>query len=204
MWNADTGTELERSNLVFPLAPGTATYRLEQAEDYPPTPLRTGRATTVWTFTSRPSDALVPQRYRCLIQQPPRQDRCQIQPLILLAYDLGLDIHNRAAAGRSHMFTITAGQHSKAIDRAPVTSLTVQVSFDDGDAWHEADVVGRPRDTFDTGGLLPSAAPYQQFRVLLKIPPLHRTNGFVTLRVQAEDADGGTVDQFIHRAYILK
>ncbi|MPZ26148.1 MAG: S8 family serine peptidase [Micromonosporaceae bacterium] len=206
MWNADTGTELEQTGRVFPLAPGAATYRLEQVEDYPPSwPVLTGPATTTWTFTSRPSDAQVPQGYQCWIQQAPRQDVCQIQPLIRLEYDLGLDIHNRFSARRgAHVFTITAGHHSKAIDRAPIRSLRVQASFDDGDTWQDARVVGKPKDTWETGGFLPSAEPYQEFRVVLKIPPLQRTNGSVTLRVQATDANSGTVDQTIHRAYLLK
>jgi subtilisin family serine protease len=205
MWNAESGVELERSGLVFPLAPGTATYRLEQVEDYPSnTPFLTGRATTTWTFASQPSDAKVPLRYRCPIQQAPTHDVCQIQPLIRLEYDLGLDIYNRVAAGREHRFTVIAGHHAKAIDRAPVTSLRVQASFDEGDTWRDARVIGKAKDSWDTGGFLPSAAPYQQFQVVLAIPPLHRTNGFVTLRVQAGDASGGTVDQIIHRAYILK
>jgi hypothetical protein len=205
MWNIDTGTELEQTGLVFPLAPSTARYRLEQVVEYPPTlGLLTRLETTTWIFTSRPSDAHVPQRYKCLIQQPPRQDVCQIQPLIRLEYDLGLDINNRAPAGRTHQFTVVAGQHSKAVNRAPVTSLRVQASFDDGGTWRDARVVGEPKDTWDTGGFLPSAEPYQQFQVVLVTPPLDHSSGFVSLRVHAADANGGTVDQTIHRAYFLK
>jgi hypothetical protein len=205
MWNLDADAEVQRSNVIFFLAPEEATYRLEQVVDFPPTaPVLTGQDTTTWTFTSRQSDARVPQRYECPIQQAPRQDVCQIQPLILLDYGLDLDIHNRAQADKAMEFTVTAGHHSKAIDRAPVTSLTVQASFDDGATWTDARVIGKPTDTFDTGGFLPSAAPYQQFRVMLHQPKLADTTGFVSLRVRAADANGGTVEQTIHRAYILK
>ncbi|MGH3680204.1 MAG: S8 family serine peptidase, partial [Natronosporangium sp.] len=165
MWNADTGTELVRTGLTFPLASGRATYRLQQVDDLASYPYSTGPATTTWTFTSRPSETQVPEGYRCPISQEPRQNTCQIQPLIRLEYDLGLDIGNRARAGRTNLFTITAGHHSKAIDRAPIISLRVQASFDDGDTWHHARVLGNPRESFDTGGLLPSAEPYQQYRV---------------------------------------
>jgi hypothetical protein len=65
-------------------------------------------------------------------------------------------------------------------------------------------VVGEPKDTWDTGGFLPSAEPYQQFQVVLVTPPLDHSSGFVSLRVHAADANGGTVDQTIHRAYFLK
>jgi hypothetical protein len=204
MWNLETGAELPRSGIVFPLAPESARYRLEQVEDYSSTPLVTGPATTTWEFTSRPSDEPVPQRYRCPIQEAPREDICQIQPLILLEYQLGLDINNRAPAGRAHEFTVVAGHHSRAIDRSAVSELTVEASFDDGATWVDARVVSGPTDTVETGGLLPATAARQAFRVVLAIPPLQQTNGFVSLRVQAVDANGGTVEQTIARAYILK
>jgi hypothetical protein len=205
MWNVDTGVELERTGRLFPLAPEEAAYRLQQVASLPPTfPFLTGQDTTIWTFTSRPSDEPVPERYRCPVRQAPREDICQIQPLILLEYALGLDINNRVPAGRAHVFTVTAGHHSKAIDRSKVTELAVQASFDDGQTWTDARIVDGPRDSFDAGGFLPAAAPRQQFRVELRIPPLADTNGFVSLRVQASDANGGTVDQTIQRAYTLK
>lgn len=222
MWNLDTGTELEPSGRrQFTLPPGEAIYRLEQGTGWWGCPecgdghyspvmgpmLRTGPPTTTWTFTSRPSDAPVPSGYRCSVSGLPDEDWetvCQIQPLIQLEYDLGLDIHNRAPAGRAHVFTINAGHHSKAIDRGEIADLSVEASFDDGETWTDARVVGKPKDSYDTGGILPSAEPYQQFRVVLKVPRLHRTNGYVSLRVQAEDSNGGTVEQTTHRAYILK
>lgn len=207
MWNRDTGVELEPAGLAFPVSSEGGQLRLEQVEAYSAGVagvFRTGRATTTWTFTSRPSSAKVPEGYRCPLNQPPVQDVCQIQPLIQLEYDLGLDIHNRVAAGRAHRFTVFAGHHSKAIDRSPVTSMTVQVSVDGGRTWYDSRVVGMPKDNWDTGGFLHSATPYQEFRVVLMLPPLHRTDGFVTLRVQATDANGGSVEQTIDRAYILK
>jgi hypothetical protein len=162
--------------------------------------LVTGPATTTWTFSSRPSDEPVPQRYACI----QGGSICQIQPLILLEYQLGLDIGNRAVAGRTHAFTITAGHHSRAIDRARVGELSVEASFDDGATWVDARVVAGPRDTLDTGGFLPAAAPRQAFDVVLAIPPLAHTSGAVSLRVSAVDANGGTVEQTIQRAYLLK
>jgi hypothetical protein len=65
-------------------------------------------------------------------------------------------------------------------------------------------VVAGPTDTFDTGGFLPAAAPRQAFDVVLAIPPLAHTSGAVSLRVSAVDANGGTVEQTIQRAYLLK
>lgn len=216
MWNLDTSVELEgvefnprHSVPAFTLASTEATYRLEQTDEYPEEArelFRTGPTTTTWTFNSHPSDAQVPAGYTCphpLVGQPQRA--CQIQPLIQLEYDLRLDTHNSVSARRgAHMFTITAGHHSKAIDRAPITSMAVEASFDDGGTWQDARVVGKPKNTWDTGGLLHSSAPYQEFRVVLRIPPLQRTSGFVTLRVRATDANGGTIEQTVHRAYILR
>jgi hypothetical protein len=205
MWNLDTGAELEQTGTFFPLAPGTASYRLAQDMDYASlSPILSHHETTTWTFTSHPSDAPVSKPYHCVVQQAPRENVCQIQPLILLEYQLGLDIDNRAPAGRAHQFTVIAGHHSRAVHRGQVTSMTVQASFDSGATWHDAEVTGRPRDTWDTGGYLPAAGPYQQFHIVVEIPPLHQTDGSVTLQVRAEDANGGTVHQTIRDAYHLK
>ncbi|MGW3811472.1 S8 family serine peptidase [Micromonospora sp. NPDC005113] len=215
MWNAGTGAELEpddkygASQPVFHLSAEPATYRLRQVENYPD--FASGlfdtrpRATTVWTFDSRPSKAQVPAGYDCSrlgggnplldpFVDPDADLTCQFQPLIQLRYELGLDLRNQGNAGRMHRFNIEVGAHSGAIDRAPVTDLTVEYSTDGGQTWRDGRVVGKP-ETRDS---------YQRFEVILKHPPLQRTNGSVWLRVTAEDANGGTVEQTIQRAYLLK
>lgn len=223
MWNTDTGQELSHpqeceSTLPLPLPlplpqecqeaywlfsmdSAPATYRLEQTDAYPGwmepyfQTKPSGTSTTVWTFSSARSDAkLPPDEYRCFLARGSGNE-CQIQPLIQLHYDLGLDTYNRAPAGARHTFTIEAGPHSEAVGAAPVTEMSVQASFDDGATWQAL------RTSACRGG---SGDRLKCYQVTAKHPRLVATNGFVALRVQATDANGGTVDQTIIRAYILK
>lgn len=222
MWNTDTGAEMETYGggvyghypAFRGLTPERATYRLEQTDAYPDwmAPyFRTkpsGTSTTVWTFTSEQSEAQIPDGYRCSVawdyRESPYEDSrtCQIQPLIQLRYDLGLDAYNQAPAGRRHAFAIEAGPHTAAVGAAPVTELTVQASFDDGATWEDvpalADIPSPQRQA-----ALSEEEGVFQFQIN-KYPGKGRTSGYVSLRVQATDANGGTIDQTIQRAYLLK
>ncbi len=216
MWNLDTGDELTATgfeDLMFELDSKPARYRLEQTEFYRRTsharfadetgaPLFQTKptATTVWEFESRPSDEARPTGYRCWKPEEEPMPRvsadhqCQIQPVINLSYDLDLDTYNQAPAGRAHKFTITARHHTHAIDRAKVTDLSVEASFDSGQTWQDAKVNPARGKNSAEGS----------FGVILKHPPLNRTDGCVALRVSAEDASGGTVEQTMECAYLLE
>lgn len=207
MWNTDTGTELNLSRedlrgggslpMFFGgLEPGRATYRLEQTDVYPdwmedyfrtkPT------ATTVWTFESERSDAEIKTpEYTCAGL---RGTVCQVQPMIQLRYEMNLDTYNQAPAGQTHTIGIEAKHHAEAVDAAPVKTITVQVTFDDGQTW--APVKARPQRGPD--------AEEGMFQVRIDHPALADTSGFVGLRIQATDANGGTIDQTIHCAYMLE
>lgn len=202
MWNEDTGEELDLDTVWFRpafdgLAAEKATYRLEQTDAYPswmePYFRTKTAATTTWTFGSEASDATVPEGYKCWVRT---QSECQIQPLIQLQYGLELDVHNRAPAGRVHKFTIQASHHDEAVNAAPVTDMTVKASFDGGQTWNRAWAFRWP-------WYLPGGGD-DVYKVMVLHPRLADTDGFVSLRVEAEDANGGTVEQVIERAYILK
>lgn len=202
MWNADTGIELVNGDTtdslpVFQgLVPSQATYRLEQTDAYPewmaPYFLTKPTATTVWTFESERSDAEIAPEYKCW---PWEGTVCQIQPLMQLRYELGLDTNNRAPAGQKYTFAIEAWHHVEAVDTAEVKGFSVQASFDDGETWEYLQVRASPGRSADQEGM---------FRVEITHPELADTNGFVSLRVHAVDANGGTIDQYLERAYILK
>ncbi|WP_336213448.1 S8 family serine peptidase [Nonomuraea sp. LPB2021202275-12-8] len=114
---------------------------------------------------------------------------CAVQPAILLAYDVPLDLLNRAPAGRPFGFEVRAGAHS-SIRRAPdVHKVRVEYSVDDGTTWQDARVSGRAGD---------------RFRATVTHPPLDATNGYVSLRVTASDRAGGSVTQTVTRAYALR
>jgi subtilisin family serine protease len=176
----------------FRLTPEPASYRLElETAQFGVPSLRTlaTRTQTSWTFRSaRPApDALLPPQYACRISIS--AGPCEFEPLIYPRYDLGLDLLNRAPAGRTHTFEVSAGSHSATPDRAPVTGMRVSISVDGGDSWRSA-------ITIPLGG--------GRFRVVVRHPSLPGTDGFVALRVEAWDKAGNRVVQTIERAYALR
>jgi hypothetical protein len=106
--------------------------------------------------------------------------RCAPQPLLTLDYRVsGLDLTGTVPAGPQTV-AVHVG-HMALTTGSPVTGLTAQVSFDDGTTWQPATVTG-------SGG---------SYRVGFTAP----ASGFVSLRVIATDAAGGSVDETITRAY---
>lgn len=202
MWNTDTGIELDLRDdygMSFEgMESGRAAYRLEQTDAYPdwaePYFRTKPTATTVWTFESERSDAEIAPEYNCTLFPPGDSTVCQVQPLIQLRYELGLDTYNQAPAGQTYTIGIEARHHVEAVDAAMVKTITVQASFDDGRTWETFKARPQRGQDVDEG----------MFQVRIDHPDLADTNGFVGLRIQATDANGGTVDQYIERAYILK
>jgi hypothetical protein len=171
----------------FPLAPEPATYRLDLVERQRAADVRVlaPRVTSSWTFRSeRPSAGQLPAQYLCRTPA----SACAFQPLILLRYQLGLDLLNQAPAGAPFEFQVHAGAHSGVPNPTPVLGMAVSTSTDGGRTWRPATV--RP----DGDG---------RFSVEVDHPPLGRTDGFVSLRVEAWDAAGGRVTQTVERAYGL-
>jgi hypothetical protein len=106
--------------------------------------------------------------------------RCAPQPLLTPDYRVaGLNLTGTAPAGPQTV-AVHVGHMALSKD-SPVTGLTAQVSFDDGTTWQPATVAG-------SGG---------NYRVGFTAP----ASGFVSLRVVAKDAAGGSVDETITRAY---
>jgi hypothetical protein len=108
-------------------------------------------------------------------------------PLLDLDYDLGLGRLNDARAGRTHVFSIGT-RRLDVPSGLRLRSLELDVSYDDGQTWREARLwVHRDRGW-----------------ALVRHPKLAQTNGFVGLRVRAEDVDGNTIEQTTLRAFQLR
>jgi hypothetical protein len=102
-------------------------------------------------------------------------------PLLTARFDPKLDLRNTAPGGR--MFSFGATVHRP--DAAPsVVAFAVKVSYDDGKTWQPATVT---RDG-----------------TRWKVTVTHPAAGYVSLRAEAKDADGNTVDQTVLRAYQLR
>ncbi|WP_030443372.1 hypothetical protein [Actinoplanes subtropicus] len=152
---------------TFTVPAGKDRYRLEiSADRRTPAELST-HVDTVWTFLSAHVDG----------------DQPQPLPLKAIRFTPPVDDHNAATAGRDLAIPVVVTPQPGARTE-PVTTLAVQVSYDDGRTWTDAPV----RRTA-TGA----------------IAVLHQpaTPGFVSLRAVAADGSGNSVTQTIVRAYRL-
>ncbi|MEJ3745349.1 S8 family serine peptidase [Actinomycetes bacterium KLBMP 9797] len=104
-------------------------------------------------------------------------------PLSVVRFAPQLDETNAALAGATIRIPVTVYRQPDAA-AASLRTLTVDVSYDDGQSWQKAHLSRTP-----TGGVL-----------TLHHPP---TTGYVSLRATATDSAGNTVDQTLIHAYEL-
>lgn len=95
-----------------------------------------------------------------------------------LDYDLELDRNNQAPAGRTHRVEVDV------VSQPDVRSVDVDVSYDGGETWRQAQV----------------QRWHGEWRVTVRHPA---TADYVSLRVEAEGA-GAAVTEEIIRAYELR
>jgi hypothetical protein len=141
---------------------------------------------TVWTWKSVPDPAAtVPASWFCgfiLVGNQFEVDRhCSVQSLLTLGYQVhGLALNGTAPPG-PQVIGLNVG-HIQVAKTAPITGVSAQVSYNDGQTWQPATV------TSSGGG---------KFRISFTAP------GGVdpTLRVRATDAAGGSITETITRAY---
>jgi hypothetical protein len=131
-----------------------------------------------WTWRSRPEPgARVPAPWIC----PFGGARCAAQPLITLDYAVaGMGLTGTVPAG-PQAITVTAAPAQPAAGPA-VTSARAQVSLNAGRTWRRARV---------------RALGHGRFRVTFTAPRSAR----VSLHVTARDAAGGSLSEYILRAY---
>jgi hypothetical protein len=101
-------------------------------------------------------------------------------PVSVVRFTPRLDQHNTAPAGRGYLIPVEV-QGQPGSDAAKVKRLTVAVSFDDGDSWRRVPVIAG--------------------RFALVDHPAEA--GFVSLRANATDRAGNTVEQTVIRAYAI-
>jgi subtilisin family serine protease len=142
----------------------TYTVRVESADTDGTWALSTS-VTCEWTFRSA----------------APPTDRTTVLPLSAVRFTPAVDDTNTAPAGRPFLLPVQV-QRQPDSAAAPVRSLTVDVSYDDGKTWRSAPVV-RVGD---------------QWRAALRHPA---APGFVSVRGRAVDATGNTNTVTVLRAY---
>ncbi|OLF08714.1 hypothetical protein BLA60_22115 [Actinophytocola xinjiangensis] len=178
-------TYVAPDGLALPLLAEAATYRLDWTSTEHRDPAIS--TTTRWTFRSGGDDpaADLPKDMFC---GPDTSRDCSLLPLLFLNYDLDLTPALTAPAGSP--FEVALRVSAQQAAPAPTgVSATVSVSYDDGATWTDPrPATGRADGTF--------ALPVQH-------PPLGETSGFVSLRVNARDAAGNSVEQELIHAYAL-
>ncbi|SPT52209.1 S8 family peptidase [Actinomadura madurae] len=150
----------------FTVPSGPAEYRLTYENDASAILPVSTRTSTSWTFRSR----------------EPRGQKSENLPLLLVDYDLNLDLHNQPA-GEPAVFTVARMAGS---GEAKVTGLKFWTSVDDGTTWQAVQVK-------DLGG--------GRFSAPLPAPVKGQA---VSLRVGAQGEDGSGIDQRIVRAYRVR
>ncbi|MCT2582121.1 S8 family serine peptidase [Actinophytocola gossypii] len=101
-------------------------------------------------------------------------------PMLTARFDPAVDVRNRAPGGRRFSFPVYVERQDGPTE---VTSVAVEVSYDDGATWRPAKV---RRD-------------HDHWRVTVR----HPRDGYASLRTKVSDVDGNTLTQTIVRAYQL-
>jgi subtilisin family serine protease len=100
-------------------------------------------------------------------------------PLLDVRFDIPLDDHNTAAAGKPLSGKVSVA-HQPGSRPSRVRDVSVEISFDEGKTWQRVQVRG---DRLE----LPAGAA-----------------GFASLRATAHDSDGNSVTETVTRAYAIK
>ncbi|MEU8678474.1 S8 family serine peptidase [Streptomyces sp. NPDC048560] len=142
---------------------------------------------TEWNFSQAAPTTMAIKGCDTLFIPTPKL--CESMPVVLLDYDLPLNVLNQARAGLPYAFTVDAGRPKGWAGSMAIAGAKVSVSYDDGATWKSATMLRKDDNSF---------------QALLVHPKLADTNGFVTLRTEAWDSAGSRTVQTITRAYALK
>ncbi|MEQ4301865.1 S8 family serine peptidase [Plantactinospora sp. B6F1] len=188
------GVELPQQSLVgipgmmpyYELPDRPTSYRMTQHfEDISPHGGYGTKVDSEWVFRSQTPDGKeIPRGYDGLDLCV---DKCGVQPLIFLRYDLDLNLDNRLPAGRKHVFTVEPYRQPTTAALPKIAGLRMEASYDDGRTWTKLHVRQLPDGTY---------------RVQADHPrrPGSET---VKLRTEAWDAAGNRIVQTLHNAYGL-
>lgn len=157
---------------AFPALPQAAGYRLElDTARQAPWASHSTTTRSVWAFGS----------------QRPAEGVTQVPSMLQVYYNALVDDRNTVPADLPNVLQVRLGHLPGAVAHR-VTSLTVELSYDDGQVWQPTLATIRWGD---------------QAFALFK-PPRLTDAAAVSVRVRATDAGGGTVEQTITRAYGLR
>ncbi|MPZ28475.1 MAG: S8 family serine peptidase [Micromonosporaceae bacterium] len=163
--------EQERPLGTFPMRPEPAEYRLE---------VDVARDAPWWTTSTASRTAWTVQSQR------PAGDDPAVLPLLLVDYDVDLDLQNTLVPQARPTVELQV-RHQPGAEEAAVQQLRVWASYDDGGSWQRIPVLPH------RGGA---------FTAIFAMPPPAEAE-FASLRVEAVDADGNRIEQEVSRAWRL-
>lgn len=153
-------------------------------------PATQGAVDTSWTFSSAaPTASTVNQTsYACMgTIAGAGSGPCDATPLIFLNYNLGLNLDNAMTSPGAHTYQVTAYEQPGIAPAPAITKFTLSVSYDNGVTWQPAKV------TAEGNG---------HYQVTTVQPPGHSAS-FASIKAQAWDSAGDSVQQVITHAYSL-
>jgi hypothetical protein len=146
-----------------------------------------GGASTTWHFTSQaPTSDHIGEGYACLGTLLGGDAPCEPDSLVLLRYNANTSLSNMVTASDAHMLQVT-GYH-QAPDAPAISSMKVWTSIDGGATWQKAIVTGGEGGTYTA---------------VYTVPDISKTNGEVSIKAQASDADGNDITETILNAVKL-
>ncbi|WP_405099596.1 S8 family peptidase [Micromonospora sp. NBC_01412] len=176
---------------AFPVSADPETYRMtSRYRGDRPVDFYGRDIDTEWTFRTQRSDPTAPAGPCLVTVLTPQLGPCAPQRKLFLNYDVPLALDNTARAGRAQVITVSGYGESYTDPAARLTSLTAEASYDSGATWHRVTAV--------------KVNGKGNYKLIMKHPALKRTDGTVSLRVNATDNDGNTIKQTIERAYGLR
>ncbi|GAA1577732.1 S8 family serine peptidase [Kribbella sancticallisti] len=152
---------------------------------------KNARNDTEWTFTTPVGTERLAGSSCSLEFLYGTAERCQPAPVVFVSYDLGdtLAADNSVRAGRPHTFTVNP-YHSPSGRKMPaIAGLKLWASTDDG-ATYQPVAVKPNKDG--------------SYTAKTRYPDLRATKGAVTLKVEAWDEEGNTINQASIRAFNLR
>lgn len=135
---------------------------------------------TEWTFSSAPNNAKLPPGYFC---DTSAATDCNVLPLLFADYQLPTGDAGQEPAGPATAEINV--HHLQGAAQIAIASVSVQVSFDDGQTWQPTTVTTAGPGDYTVSYTNPAGAQT------------------ASIRLTASDAQGNTLSQVIHQAYAI-
>ncbi|WP_164214805.1 S8 family peptidase [Virgibacillus sp. YIM 98842] len=169
--NEELVEETDRPRGTFPLDSDSSEIRLELEMD----------ADKAWS----PYSSYTLTNWTFNVEEPEAEEQ-ETAPILFIDYDLNLNMNNAAVRDDEHNLNF-AVNHQAGAEPAAIEDAVVSISYDDGENWTELQDAAHLGDG--------------SFNAVLNHDNVPESNGFVSLKIEAWDTDGNSIEQEIIRAY---